>query len=229
MSADFVGKPTHGPDAPAWRFGRLVRATVARLLVIMYRVRILDAQNAPATGGYILAGNHVSYLDPALLWSAAPRETHFIAKSELFDNAFLGWALPRVWAFPINRASADREAIQRATDLLKCGEPIGMFPEGTRRKPGAVLGEGDLGEAHAGVAFIAMRAGVPVVPVGITGTDKALPPGAKLPRFPRVTIKFGPPVTVEDFPEGGRKEKTAAMTAEIMRRIAAARDDADKE
>ena len=131
-----------------------------------------------------------------------PEETHFIAKSELFENGFLGWALPRVWAFPINRASADREAIQRATDLLKCGEPIGMFPEGTRRKPGAALGEGDLGEAHAGVAFIAMRAGVPVVPVGISGTDKALPPGAKLPRFPRVTIKFGPPVQRRGLPRG---------------------------
>jgi 1-acyl-sn-glycerol-3-phosphate acyltransferase len=145
------------------------------------------------------------------------------------ENGFLGWALPRVWAIPINRASADREAIQRATDLLQRGEPIGMFPEGTRRKPGAPVGESDLGEAHAGVAFIAMRAGVPVVPVGIAGTDKALPPGAKLPRFPRVTIKFGPPVSPHDFPHGGRKEKTAAMTAEIMRRIAAARDAATEE
>jgi 1-acyl-sn-glycerol-3-phosphate acyltransferase len=70
---------------------------------------------------------------------------------------------------------------------------------------------------------------VPVVPVGISGTDKALPPGAKLPRFPRVTLCFGQPVRSEDFPEGGRKEKTAAMTAEIMRRIAAARDVAGEE
>jgi len=229
VSADFVGKPAHGPDAPAWRFGRFVRATVAKVLIALYRVRVLGIENVPATGGYILAGNHVSYLDPALLWCVAPRETHFIAKSELFDNAFLGWALPRVWAFPINRASADREAIQRATDLLKYGEPIGMFPEGTRRRPGGDVGANELGEAHAGVSFIAMRAGVPVIPVGISGTDLALPPGAKIPRFPRVTINFGSPVAAADFPEGGRKEKTAAMTAEIMRRIAASRDAADEE
>jgi 1-acyl-sn-glycerol-3-phosphate acyltransferase len=229
MSREMVGKPTTGADAPSWFFGRLVRATVGRLLVAAYRIRVLGRDNIPAEGGYILAGNHVSYLDPALLWSMAPRETHFVAKSELFKQPFLGWALPRVWAFPINRASADREAIQRATDLLALGEPVGMFPEGTRQRPGATGGDDQLGEAHAGVAFIAMRAGVPVVPVGIAGTDRALPRGAKLPRFPRVTFSFGEPVNPADFTEGGRKEKTAAMTAEIMRRIAVARDSANEE
>ena len=229
MSQDLVGKPTTGPDAPRWLFGRIVRATVAKLLIAAYRIRVLGRDNIPSAGGYILAGNHVSYLDPALLWSVVPRETHFVAKKELFDNSFLAWALPRVWAFPINRASADREAIQRATDLLVLGEPVGMFPEGTRKRPGASAGDDELGAAHSGVAFIAMRAGVPVVPVGISGTDKALPPGAKLPRFPRVTICFGQPVRPEEFSEGGRKEMTAAMTSEIMRRIAAARDTASEE
>jgi 1-acyl-sn-glycerol-3-phosphate acyltransferase len=197
--------------------------------VALYRIRVFGRENIPADGGYILAGNHVSYLDPALLWSMAPRETHFVAKSELFKHPLLGWALPRLWAFPINRASADREAIQRATDLLAHGEPVGMFPEGTRRRPGAAHSDDQLGEAHAGVAFIAMRAGVPVIPVGIAGTDRALPPGAKLPRFPRVTFCFGHPVRAEDYADGGRKEKTAAMTAEIMRRISAARDAAGEE
>ena len=143
----------------------------------------------------------MSYLDPVLLWCRRRRETHFMAKSELFDNPVLGWMLPRVWVFPVHRASADREAIQRATDLLALGEPVGMFPEGTRHRPGAPAGEDDLGQAHAGVSFIALRAGVPVVPVGIAGTDRALPAGAKVPRFPRVTISYGEPVFPEDFPK----------------------------
>ena len=229
MSSDLVGRPATGPEAPPWRLARFLKATVSRLLVAMYRVRVIGAENVPKQGGYILAGNHASNLDPPLLWSVAPRETHIVAKSELFDNPLVAWVLTRVYAFPINRASADREAIQRATGLLVYGEPVGMFPEGTRRRPGTPANEGELGQAHAGVAFIAMRAGVPVVPVGISGTDRALPAGAVIPRFPRVTITFGEPVRPEDFGDGGRKEKTAAMTAEIMRRVAAARDAADKE
>lgn len=229
MSRDMIGKPASGPDSPRWMLARILRVTVAKLLIAAYRVRVLGRDNIPSEGGYILAGNHVSYLDPALLWSVAPRPTHFVAKSELFENRVVAWVLTRVWVFPISRASADREAIQRATDLLVYGEPVGMFPEGTRRRPGAPVGDDELGEAHSGVAFIAMRAAAPVVPVGISGTDRALPAGAKMPRFPRVTFSFGEPVRPEDFSEGGRKDRTAAMTAEIMHRIAAARDAAEEE
>lgn len=227
MSSPAFGSPAIGPDAPAWRFARFLRVSVGRFLLAIYRVRLIDAHNIPVSGGFILAGNHVSYLDPALLWCVMPRETHFVAKSELFENRVLGWFLQNVWTMPITRASADREAITRATALLVGGEPVGMFPEGTRRRPGSAAND-DLGEAHSGVAFIAMRAGVPVVPVGIVGTDKALPAGAKIPRFPRVTIRIGEPVHPDSFTEGGRKEKLAAMTAEIMNRIAAARDGAEE-
>lgn len=227
MTSPAFGSPAIGADAPLWRFARFLRVTVGRLLLTIYRVRLVDAENIPATGGFILAGNHVSYLDPALLWCVMPRETHFVAKSELFENKLLGWFLQNVWAMPITRASADREAITRASTLLTGGEPVGMFPEGTRRRPGSEAST-DLGAAHAGVAFIAIRAGVPVVPVGIVGTDKALPKGAKIPRFPRVTIRIGEPVSPDEFTEGGRKEKLAAMTAEIMKRIATARDAAEE-
>jgi len=213
-----------GPGAPPWRLARFLRATLAKLILASYRTRIIGEENIPTSSGYILAGNHVSYLDPLLLWCATPRETHFIAKHELFAGGFLGWLLPKAWVFPIRRGAADREAIQRATDLLSFGEPVGMFPEGTRQRPGDAA---VCGEAHSGVAFIAMRAGVPVVPVGISGTDRALPAGAMIPRFPRVTVSYGKPVFPGDFADGGRKERTAAMTAEIMRRVTQARDDAE--
>jgi 1-acyl-sn-glycerol-3-phosphate acyltransferase len=227
VSAPEFGSPAIGPDAPKWRLARFLRVTVAKLFIGAYRVRVLDAEKIPTTGGFILAGNHVSYLDPVLLWCTFPREPHFVAKSELFEVGPLGWLLRRVWVFPITRASADREAITRATTLLAGGEPVCMFPEGTRKRPGTTATD-DLGEAHSGVAFIAMRAGVPVLPVGIVGTEKALPAGAKIPRFPQVTIQYGDPIDPASFTEGGRKEKLAAMTAEIMKRIAAARDAAQE-
>ncbi|NTU70292.1 MAG: 1-acyl-sn-glycerol-3-phosphate acyltransferase [Coriobacteriia bacterium] len=229
MTREFTGLPATGDGAPSWRLARLLRRTVGPLILATYRTRIIGIENVPADGGYILAGNHVSYLDPVLMWCAAPRETHFIAKSELFEVKPLKWLLSRVWVFPIARDSADREAIQRATSLLGRGEPVGMFPEGTRRRAGAPVDDAALGEAHSGVAFIAMRAAVPVVPVGIANTDLALPAGAKIPRFPRVTLTFGEPVWPDLFQEGGRKERTAAMTSEIMRRVAAARDAAGRE
>ena len=227
MSAPPLASPISGPGAPRWRLAHFLRATAARALLGVYRTRFFGAENVPETGGFILAGNHVSHLDPALLWAGVPRPTHFVAKQELFDTSFLGWLLPRVYVFPISRGSADRVAIQRATDLLVYGEPVGIFPEGTRQSPGVPIDQPT--EAHAGVAFIAMRAGVPVVPVGISGTDRALPRGAKIPRFPRVTIRYGEPVRPEEFTVGGRKERMQAMTSEIMRRIAVARAAAEKE
>jgi 1-acyl-sn-glycerol-3-phosphate acyltransferase len=204
----------------------VLRVTLAKLVLALYRTRVVGRENAPVQGGYIVAGNHVSYLDPILLWCCVPRPTHFIARQNLFDTPAVGWVLRRVWAFPIQRASADRQAITRATQLLTHGDVVGIFPEGTRQD--ASESGGELGQGHAGVAFIAARADVPVVPVGISGTEKALPRGAWLPRFPRVTVSFGAPVLPQAFAELGRKERLTAMTAEIMRRIGEERTFAEK-
>lgn len=207
------GKPVHGAEAPSWWIAYLVRATLGRVLLAFFRVRFRHRENVP-DGGAILAGNHVSYLDPVLLWCVTPRPTHFMAKCEIWESRFLGWCLDQFWAFPVDRTGADRQAISTATDLLGNGDLVGMFPEGTRKRGG---GE-DLGAAHGGVAFIAMRAGVPVVPVGISGTDLAWPPGRKFPRRVPVTMDFGEPLYPETF-EGARKERVTAMTSEIMNRI----------
>jgi 1-acyl-sn-glycerol-3-phosphate acyltransferase len=228
MSAPALGTPARGEGSAPWRLARFLRTTLGRLFLRLYRTRFFGEEHLPLQGGYIVAGNHVSYLDPMLLWCGTPQPTHFLARKELFDAPFLRWLLPRVWCLPISRASADREGIQRATALLKRGECVGIFPEGTRQVA-AESGETALGEAHAGVAFIAIRAGVPVVPVGLWGTQHALPRGAKVPRFPRVTIRYGEPVEPQAFSQYDRQERLQAMTAEIMRRVAQARDEAEKE
>lgn len=208
------GRPIYGPEAPSWAFAYFIRAVLGRILMVLFRVRLIGAERIPTSGGAVLAGNHVSYLDPALLWCASPRPTHFMAKKGLWDTGWLGWALDSFWAFQVERSGADRKAISTATKLLQAGELVGIFPEGTRVRDG----NGELGEAQGGAAFIAMRADVPVIPVGIVGTDKAWPAGKKFPRLVRVTMSFGEPVCPDAF-EGSRKERVAAMTAEIMRRI----------
>lgn len=215
------GLPVQGADAPRWLLARFLKATLARLLLRIYRVRLIGWEKVP-TGGAILAGNHVSYLDPVLLWSATARPTRFVAKAELWESSLIGWLLDHLYAFPVHRASADRVMIATASTLLARGELLGMFPEGTRKRDTA---HDDLGPAQGGVAFLALRASVPVLPVGIVGTEEALPAGAKLPRFPRVTISIGQPIDPSRF-EGGRKERMEAMTLEIMTGIASARDHA---
>jgi 1-acyl-sn-glycerol-3-phosphate acyltransferase len=193
-----------------------LRATLGRLLLLAFRVRILDEERVPS-GGAILAGNHVSYADPIMLWCASPRRCHFMSKSELWEKGATAWGLPRLWSFPVGRGQADRTAIATATRFLENGELVGIFPEGTRASA-----DGKAGEAHGGAAFIALRAGVPVVPVAFVGTEKVWPRGQRLPRLARVTIAYGEPIdTATVAPEAGRRERVEALTAEIMSRITA--------
>lgn len=197
--------------------GTVVRATLGRLVLLVFRTRLEGAERIPA-GGALLAGNHLSYLDPVLLWCASPRRVHFMAKRELFERGIVAWLLPRLWSFPVKRGEPDRTAIATATELLRSGELVGVFPEGSRREAGS---DETLGQAHGGAAFIALRAGTPIVPVAFAGTDRALPRGARFPRFVRTRIRVGEPIdpqTVE--PEAGRKERVEAVTALTMAAIA---------
>jgi len=194
--------------------GKIVRPTLGQLVLRIFSVRTYGAENIPASGA-VIAGNHVSYLDPVLLWCATPRPVHFMAKRELWDGWFLAWVLPRLWAFPVNRNGVDRAAIETASGLLADGELVGIFPEGTRAEADAT----SLGQAHGGVAFIAMRAGVPIVPAAFVGTDSAMPRGVKFPRPRKVTVWFGAPVDPVSFSEGSRKERVDAVTAAVMSEI----------
>lgn len=188
-----------------------LRVTVGALISVAFRTKVVGRENLPATGGVVLAGNHISYADPVLLWIRSPRPVHFMAKSELWHVTLIGWFLDQVWAFPVNRGASDRTALAKAAEYLAEGEPVGIFPEGTRNRDGEA-------EAQGGAAFVALRAGVPIVPVGIAGTDRISPKGSKGIRFPKVVISIGEPIDPAAF-EGGRKERVEAITAAIMRRI----------
>lgn len=191
---------------------RLAHATLGHVITACFHTTSIGADNIPASGGVILAGNHVSYADPVLIWCSSRRPVHFMAKAELWASSF-GWAADHLWAFPVRRGAPDREAISTACGLLRAGEIVGMFPEGTRARAGE-------GAAHGGVAFLALRENVRVVPVGVAGTTEILPPGTGIPRFPHVVLSYGEPLAPGEFNGESRRERTDAMTSAIMARIA---------
>jgi 1-acyl-sn-glycerol-3-phosphate acyltransferase len=154
-------------------------------------------------------------LDGPLVAAFVPRQASFLAKSELFH----GWVVrPLGWLgqIPIDRGRADREALRRAVAVLAGGGVLGMFPEGTR-------GAGELESVQHGIAYVALRSpGVPIVPVACLGTERALPKGARLPRWrSRIDIVFGEPFTVP-VPANPRARSAVADAAERIRAALAA-------
>lgn len=171
-------------------------------------------KNIPERGGFILACNHVSYLDPVIFGISCPRQLNYMARESLFENRLFGWFLAHVNVFAIKRYSADIGAIKEALARLKIGGGLLLFPEGTRSI------NGRLGEGQEGVGFLARKSNVPVVPAFIKGTEKAMPKGAKFIKPARLTVVFGP---VMKFPaDGGVSDK--AWANEIMRQIAFLKD-----
>ena len=153
--------------------------------------KIYGHEHIPRHGGFILACNHVSNLDPVVMGVSALRRINFMAKIELFQQQPLGFILKKLGAFPIKRGEADFGALKETVKRLKQGKPVLVFVEGTRRVGNAEP------QAQPGVGFLAVKACVPVIPVRVDGTQNAMPQGSKsLVRNP-VTVRFGAPVPVD--------------------------------
>lgn len=198
---------------------RIIRGFLLVLAKLLVGLRIEGAQNVPKDGGVLLVSNHVSNGDPVLVSIACPRPAHFMAKKELFDVPVLGWAMRKFGEFPVDRGNADRAAIRRSLATLEQGVVLGMFPEGTRSKTGA------LKPALAGAGLIALRGGAPIVPVAVIGTEripllgsKSL--GASWRGFRGARIIFGEPFVIPAQIDGKRVTSDQA-TEMMMRRIAA--------
>jgi 1-acyl-sn-glycerol-3-phosphate acyltransferase len=171
--------------------------------------KVTGKENIPSAGGFIVAGNHVSYLDPIVFGVACPRPLSFMARDTLFRNRFSAWLLRRVNVFPLRRNSADVGAIKEALRRLKYGGGILLFPEGTRSSGGLMK------EGFEGVGFLARKSALPVVPMFVRGTQEALPKKARWLKLAKIEVVFGRPLS---FP----KEKASAdheITEEIMQHI----------
>lgn len=185
------------------------------LMILLCNVSVEGRENIPPYSPYFLAFNHVDTLDAPLItlfWSYQPEGLTAI---ENFSNPVLGTLMRMYGAIPLKRTQYDREALQKGLAVIKAGSPLVVAPEGTRRRhPG-------MQTAKPGLAFLALKTQVPIVPVGITGTENWIPAWKKFQR-PVVTMTIGQPFTLpaEPLTHENRHEKMSEYTTLIMRRIA---------
>ncbi|MFN2616354.1 MAG: 1-acyl-sn-glycerol-3-phosphate acyltransferase [Thermoleophilaceae bacterium] len=161
------------------------RAVLEPAIVLYFRLRRTGRRHIP-DGAVILATNHRSFLDPFLVGICASHPVYFMAKKELFRNRLLGWLLSRLGAFPVRRGESDAEAVRTSLELLERGQPVVIFPEGTRIRTGS------LAAPRRGVGRLALASGAPVVPIAIKGSERARR-GWRI-RPVKVHVRCGPPL-----------------------------------
>lgn len=199
----------------------LLHSVVPPVAKAVWRPQVHGLERVPATGGVILASNHRSFADSVVIPIVVPRKVVFLAKSDYFTQPGLGGAVQRAWfeglgMLPVDRddSRAALDSLDTALEVLARGEAFGIYPEGTRSR------DGRLYRGRTGVAHLALTAGVPVVPVGLRGTEDLQPVGARWPRLARVEVSFGEPIDFTGRYDGvpaGRARREA--TDEIMSAI----------
>jgi 1-acyl-sn-glycerol-3-phosphate acyltransferase len=201
-------------------FYRVSRAIVLTPFKAIFRVRVRGRGNVPRRGAYVVAPSHRSLMDIFFAPYITPRRVRFMAKEELFKNRVLAWLFETLGGFPVARGSADRTALRAAQDALQRGEPVVIFPEGTR-------GHGsELGPLYNGAAYLAARLHVPLLPVGIGGSEKIMPSGAAVPRPRKVAIVVGEPL-LPPAPDGRvRRRDIADLTAALRTELQLCFDEA---
>jgi 1-acyl-sn-glycerol-3-phosphate acyltransferase len=195
----------------------IVKIFVTPFIRIFVRVRVVGRENLPRRGPVILAANHRSFLDSIFIPLIVHRRVTFVAKAEYFDDAKTAWFFRSCGQIPIRRegGSASERALASATEVLRSGKVFGIYPEGTRTRDGL------LHRGHTGAARLALGSNVPIVPVGLIGTDDVQPIDSRLPKlFRRVTISFGEPIDPMRY--AGRDDRMALreITDEVMYEIA---------
>ena len=173
--------------------------------VIVFRVKCVGQENIQNKGAYIICANHTSNWDAPILVSNLKRKVYLMAKAELFKNKFIKWLGDKCCVFPVKRGMRDIESIKYSLKLLKDGEILVIFPEGTRK------GLEKNGKAQNGVAYMAIRTGVPVIPVGIQGEMKP---------FRKVKLNIGEPLDFSQYKSNKpEKEILDKVSKEIMDNI----------
>jgi 1-acyl-sn-glycerol-3-phosphate acyltransferase len=167
----------------------VVTALITGLSWILFRPSVEGRENIPLEGPVLIAPIHRSNVDFAFTLFISPRKVFFMAKDSIFRVPILGPLVTHLGAFPVRRGSADRESMSLAEQVLRRGYALVLFPEGTRKEGLSVQ------TLHDGAMFVAARTGATVVPVGIGGSDKAMPLGAKFPRPARIRIVVGTPIS----------------------------------
>lgn len=201
---------------------RFVAVGIAR---VYFRVQVEGLRNLPPSGGYVLAPVHRSNLDAVLIQVITRRQLRLMGKDSLWKaGRFPSWLLSGLGGFPVARGTADRASLRAAQRMVERGEPLVLFPEGTRQSGPVVQ------ELFDGPAFVAGRTGVPIIPVGIGGSEAAMGKGVKIPRPRRIVFVFGPPILPPETTPGARvpRRQVAELTATLHDEVQRLFDEAQR-
>ena len=187
-------------------FYYVVRFWLEVIFRLGFGLDVRGRSHIPRRGGFLLASNHLSYLDPPLLGAACSRRLSFMAQAQLFDHRVLGAFMRGVHVIPLQRGEGDAAAVREAVRRLRRGDAVAIFPEGGRQF------SGQLGTAKGGVGLLAVMANVPIVPVLVRGTFEALPPGSRRLKPAKIRVAFGPqiPYTTSPVPTLGSDDRRAS-------------------
>jgi 1-acyl-sn-glycerol-3-phosphate acyltransferase len=203
----------------------LVRNLTSVVSRIYLRASYRGLENVPRTGAFVLAPVHRSNVDFALMSVLTKRRMRYMGKESLWKYPWFGRIIAAMGAYPVSRGTADREALRRTVEVLGEGDGLVLFPEGTRRSGRVVE------ELHDGAAFVASRAGVPIVPVGIGGTERVMGKGKRFPRPAKVRVVVGPPLHPPPLPEGRRhpsRKQVHELTHDLQRALQRLLDEAEE-
>jgi 1-acyl-sn-glycerol-3-phosphate acyltransferase len=182
------------------------RATIGTAVKLIAPLRVYGAGRVPLTGGVVFAANHFSWIDPPVLGAASPRTVYMVAKVEAHRVPGLGQLMRSFGTLAVRRGESDREAVRKMRDVVRDGEALGMFVEGTRQRSGAP------GRVQPGAAMVSINEEAPVIPVAIHGSQRW-----RLGNFAPVSVAWGEPMTFDGLPRGGKGYREASL--EIERRI----------
>ncbi|HEV2283708.1 MAG TPA: lysophospholipid acyltransferase family protein [bacterium] len=187
-----------------------LRWVLRRILRLGFGLEVTGVEHIPADGPAILAVNHRSQIDPVVLAAAVPRRCTFLAAAEVLTMPILGALVRPFRVVPVRRGQFDRGAIEECLARLERGEVLVIFPEGK------ISTDGRAQPPRDGLAFLAGRAGVPIIPLGIAGTYEVWPLGTRMPRLGRITVRVGEAIVPAEAP--ARREQSA-LTARVMEAI----------
>ena len=198
---------------------RPARPVLRPVLRTMFNVELQGIENLPTSGPAILSPNHRSFFDSPLLMIMAPRPVVFLGKAEYMDSRKTKYLFPAFGMVPIKRDArrASMAALDTAAELLNDGRLVGIYPEGTRSRDGL------LHRGHSGVAHLALMTEAPIIPVGLTSTERVQPIGSAVPKPFQgpVTVTFGRPLNPTDYRFGGNRKRRQQMLDDAMASIAA--------
>jgi 1-acyl-sn-glycerol-3-phosphate acyltransferase len=183
-----------------WAVGRATIGTAVRLVAPL---RVYGAERMPARGGLVVAANHFSWLDPPALGAASPRTLYFMAKVEAHRVPGLGQLMRSFGAFPVRRGESDRDAVRMMRQIVRNGNALGMFAEGTRQLQGVP------GPVQPGAAMVAITESVPLIPAAMHGSQSW-----RVGNFAPVSVAFGEPMMFDGLPRGGKGYKEASLEVE---------------